>query len=61
MRKCPVCGRMTLEYDYSRGEWMCVCYECSPGAREVSDQVEQQGHAVLDAHPAVDARAPHQL
>jgi hypothetical protein len=29
MERCPVCGQMTWEYDYSRGRWACVCYDCA--------------------------------
>ena len=29
MERCPVCGKMTYEYDYARQEWVCVCYDCA--------------------------------
>ena len=34
MERCPACGRMTYEYDYTRQDWVCVSYACSAEGRE---------------------------
>ena len=34
MEKCPVCRRMTYEYDYTRQDWVCVSYECGAEGRQ---------------------------